>query len=309
MDNNFYHAGELAMQARAQVTDMASRSGRMIADQIPTGALAFIEQQTMLVVGSMDSQGQVWASVIFGQAGFVRALDLQTLEIDLALAEISSEDPLWSQLQSNSYVGLLLIELASRRRLRVNGRMYESDATHYRIDVKQAYPNCPKYIQRRVVKSVHPKADQHVKPVTQGTKLNANQIAMIASADTFFVASAHPEHGVDASHRGGQPGFVQIVNNQLLRIPDYTGNNMFNTLGNFHSYPHAGLVFVDFQNNCVLQLTGVPKILWPHEDSQRATGGTQRFWEFRINAWRENTIPLDLEWELIDYSRFNPISD
>ena len=309
MKNNFYHAGELAMQARAQVADMANRAGRMIAEQIPTGALAFIEQQTMLVVGSMDNQGQVWASVIFGQAGFVRALDPQTLEMDLSLAEVSNEDPLWSQVQSNTNVGLLLIELASRRRLRINGRIYQSDATHYRINVKQAYPNCPKYIQRRVVKAVHAKAEQPVKTVTQGAELNAEQIAMIAAADTFFVASAYPEQGLDASHRGGQPGFVQIVDNQRLRIPDYTGNNMFNTLGNFHSYPHAGLVFIDFQNKRVLQLTGVPKILWPHEDSPHASGGTQRFWEFRIHAWRESAIPLDLEWELIDYSSFNPISD
>jgi hypothetical protein len=83
----------------------------------------------------------------------------------------------------------------------------------------------------------------------------------IFGADTFFVASAHPEQGVDASHRGGLPGFVQVLDQHRLRIPNFLGNSMFNTLGNFVSYLDAGLVFLDFDRSQVLQLSGRPEIL------------------------------------------------
>ncbi len=129
---------------------------------------------------------------------------------------------------------------------------------------------------------------------------------MIAAADTLFVASAHPEHGVDASHRGGHPGFVTIIDNRQLRIPDFAGNSMFNTLGNFVSYPHAGLVFIDFERNRLLQLTGVPEILWERDDPRGETGGTRRFWQLQISAWQELPLPLDLSWEFIDASPHIP---
>ena len=78
-------------------------------------------------------------------------------------------------------------------------------------------------------------------PARHGSLLTADRRDWILRADTLFVASAHPGQGADASHRGGRPGFVQIPHPQTLRIPDYPGNNTFNTLGNFENYPHAGL--------------------------------------------------------------------
>ncbi len=81
---------------------------------------------------------------------------------------------------------------------------------------------------------------------------------------------------------------------------------MFNTLGNFFSYPHAGLVFVDFDGSRVLQITGHPEILWDLDDTTEETGGTCRYWEFRVEAWQESELPLRLDWEFLDYSPFNP---
>lgn len=301
-----YHAGELAVQARAIEAGQAAMSDRAIADYIPDSAISFIQQQAMVVIGSMDTQGQIWSSVIFGQPGFIHATDERTLDLDLLQASISADDPLWSNLNINTSVGLLFIDLGSRRRLRVNGQIHKIDTQHYVINVEQAYPNCPKYIQRRHMIMAHTRINQNQIEASYGTELNWNQKRLIANADTFFVASAHPEHGVDASHRGGQPGFIAVLNSTLLRIPDYSGNNMFNTLGNFHCYPYAGLVFMDFTDNRLLQLTGRSKILWKNNHLSQAMTGIKRHWQFEIIAWRESPISFDVSWEFLDYSTFNP---
>lgn len=54
-------------------------------------------------------------------------------------------------------------------------------------------------------------------------------------------------NGIDVSHRGGNPGFVHIVNETTLEFSDNSRNMMFNTLGNVALNPDAGLVFIDFE--------------------------------------------------------------
>lgn len=301
-----YHKGELAVQQKVGETEMARINSGAIDETILAGALRFIEQQPMVVIGSMDSQGRVWVSTLFGNPGFFRALDNHTLELDLSQPHSAEDEPLWANLIDNPNVGLLIIELGSRRRIRINGRVRTITTERIIIDVERAYPNCPKYIQRRDWKTLDDEAQNEAKPSTHGKELNETQKTLIANADTIFVASAHPDHGVDASHRGGHPGFVHILNNKQLRIPDYAGNSMFNTLGNFVSYPHAGLIFIDFERGRLLQLTGRPEILWEQDDPQGETGGTRRYWLFEITAWQESTLPYRFAWEYLDASPHIP---
>lgn len=304
--HNPYHEGELAVQRRADETGMARMNGGAVGKTIPPGALRFIEQQPMAVIGSIAADDRVWASAFFGPPGFLRALDDCTLEIDLSRPRSAQDDPLWTNLAENPDVGLLVIDLGSRRRLRVNGRAREASDERLVIDVERAYPNCPKYIQRRHWKTPASDVPSATTPSTQGAELSEVHKTLIAGADTFFVASAHPDHGVDASHRGGHPGFVQLVNDRQLRIPDFAGNSMFNTLGNFVSHPYAGLVFIDFEARRLLQLTGRPEILWDLDDPNEETGATRRYWQFEMTGWQESTIPFRLDWEFLDDSPFIP---
>jgi ferredoxin-NADP reductase len=304
--SKLYHEGELAVQRRANESDMARMNGGAVGTTIPAGALRFIEQQPMAVIGSIGADGRVWASALFGQPGFLRSLDASTLEIDLSRPRSANDDPLWANLGENPNVGLLVIELGSRRRLRVNGRARKISPERTIVDVERAYPNCPKYIQRRDWKIPATEAQLQAIPGTQGQELNDAQKTWITGADTFFVASAHPGHGVDISHRGGHPGFVKILNDRQLSIPDFAGNSMFNTLGNFASYPYGGLVFIDFEHGRLLQLTGRTEIVWDIDDPKEDTGGTRRYWQFEISDWQECTLPFRLDWELLDYSPFIP---
>jgi hypothetical protein len=128
----------------------------------------------------------------------------------------------------------------------------------------------------------------------------------ITKLDTFFVASANHEGDLDISHRGGNPGFIEWTGGDTLRIPDYSGNSMFNTLGNFQDNPIAGLLFVNFSNGETLQLTGQVIIHLNETGNEDFTGGTNRFWDFKIEQTLLTQSLHDFSTRFIDYSPFNP---
>ena len=299
-----FHEGELAVQARAGSTAQGQNSGRMIAAAIIPGAIKFVGKQPFFVTGSVDEQQNVWASIVVGQTGFMSA-EPRTLDVDLSAAIGNEADPLWQNLAGDSRIGILVIDLRTRARLRVNGRVSFPTTDVLHVDVEQAYPNCPQYIQRR---NYRPTQDQNVRPqVAVGAQLTAEQQRWIASADTLFVASAHPDGGVDASHRGGAPGFAKVVGTNRLRIPDYSGNGMFNTLGNFAADARAGIVIPDFEQGRTLQMTGTVEVHWQVDDPHNETGGTGRWWEFEVQRWVQIDHSLPGATEFLDYSPHNPV--
>jgi len=303
---NPYHEGELAVQKQAGESFDARVNGSMISNTIPFGGSSFIALQRLMIIGTVDTKGDIWTSLLIGQPGVVQALNKSQLEIDISKSVYMSDECFLTDPGADNKIGILMIELESRLRLRINGRITQISDEQYTIDIDQAYANCPKYIQRRQWKTPHMTHPAVAKPCAQGTELNHAQKNMIASSDTFFVASASPEHGIDASHRGGKPGFVQLLNNGKLIIPDFKGNSMFNTLGNFAVYPRAGLLFISFDSGKLLQLTGKTEILWDKHDPQQISGGTKRFWQFETCEWREHQLPSGFDWELIDYSPYIP---
>lgn len=301
-----FHPGELAVQALANEADVAQRNSTVVSKHIIKGALAFIDQQSMTVLSSTDENNHIWTSVLFGEPGFIKARDDQHLLINRQKIIQQPSDPLWRNIEKNSQVGLVIIELSTRRRLRVNGNIKLLPNGQYEVTVAQAYPNCPKYIQRRQPNlSEDILTYQSSKPIL-GVELTMEQLELIARSDSFFVGSGVDNHHNDASYRGGDPGFVSVVNKGQLLIPDYKGNSMFNTLGNFASNAHAGLVFIDFESNKLLQLTGTAKVLWEQVDETNATGGTKRYWHFNVTSWQETILPPALNWTFFEYSPHNP---
>lgn len=287
------------MQARAGVQQQAGRVGKMIGAKIPLAAQEFLRRQPFTLISSIDAEGRVWVSVLTGRPGFMLATDERTVAIDSAPL---SHDPLCENLQSNPDVGMLVIEFATRRRMRVNGKGELRD-NNVIVYTEQVYSNCPKYIQARgwEIEEAIPSPST----VRRSDTLNAGQQARIEQADTFFIGSFHSEGGADASHRGGNPGFVKILDEKTLLWPDYIGNNMFNTLGNITTYPQAGLLFMDFDRGATLQLTGVAKVIW----GMSRTGefpGAQRLVQFSLATVIEVGNAWPLRWRLHDYSPFNP---
>jgi predicted pyridoxine 5'-phosphate oxidase superfamily flavin-nucleotide-binding protein len=294
-----FHSGERVVQSRAGVEHQADRIGRGLHDQLPAPAREFIAQQVLAIASTVDAAGRVWASPLSGPPGFMRAADGRSVAIDY---RPPPDDPLSAQLYDGAPLGLLAIDLAERRRARINGRVAARADGRIGLTVEAAYANCPKYIQAREL--IEPGvARPAARAAMRGAALSAEQQRWVATADTFFVATYHPAGGADASHRGGMPGFVQVRGVTSLAWPDYPGNSMFNTLGNIAEYPRAGLLFLDFAGGRALQLSGTAAIDWAAEP---ALPGAERVVTFEIEQVIELAGAIPAGWELREYSPFNP---
>jgi predicted pyridoxine 5'-phosphate oxidase superfamily flavin-nucleotide-binding protein len=215
----------------------------------------------------------------------------------------AADDPLADNLKRQAPLGLLGIQPETRRRNRMNGHVSALAPDGFVVSVDQSFGNCPQYIQAR--EPIFVESDAVPETVEEGALLSARATALVRASDTFFIASASavtgdddPRHGVDVSHRGGRQGFVQVVEENgatVLTAPDFRGNNFFNTLGNIASNPKAGLLFLDFTNGDVLQLTGAAEILW--EDPAIARfAGAQRLLRFHVTRGRYRRNALPLRW-------------
>ncbi len=301
-----FHAGELDAQRMAGETALAQRNSAVISDDIIAGALPFLKQQRMVVFGTESADGALWASPLLGSPGLIIPQDPRTLRFDLQLIRSSQADIFWRNLHTGARAGMLAIDLATRRRLRVNGVFERVLDAEFVLAVREAFPNCPKYIQRRTMSWIDEASAESAPEASFGFDLSVEAARMIDSADTLFIASAHAGRGVDVSHRGGHPGFLQRLDATTFRVPDYAGNSLFNTLGNLIVDPRAGVTVMDFTANRMLQMTGAAKVEWSQLDEQGLTGGTGRFWTFKIQCWLILPLPIQARWEFLDASPYNP---
>jgi uncharacterized protein len=294
-----YHEGELAVQTRAGVGSDGLPADAMYRAVMPSGVQRFLSMQQLAVLSTRDAEDRIWASMRSGPPGFLRALDESTLEIG---GYSHPDDPLLANLAAHPEAGMIVIHLAARHRVRLNGTARAHPDGRIVLSTRQVYGNCPQYIQARAVigdREVSP-APAHV-----SKKLNRRQRQSIEQSDTLFIATAHPHSGADASHRGGRPGFVCVESEARLLFPDYRGNNMFNTFGNIVSNPKTGLLFPDFQAGSALQLSGDARILW--DDPRMAQfEGAQRLVEFDVERVIELPEATLLCFEFQNYSPFLP---
>ena len=284
-----FHTGEQALQARVGVRErMAEVGAHVMRDHMLGPHRELFGKLPFVVLGSMDAQGQPHASVLMGHPGFAHTPDAQTLAID---ARPDAADPLHDALHAGASLGVLGIEPHTRRRNRMNGVVRALHAHGFELQVRQSFGNCPKYIQARHARWVD--ADAAPISVQRLTQLDLAATSLVRGADTFFIASAVPPqqiessaaHGVDVSHRGGKPGFVRVQRGadgvDVLTVPDFSGNNMFNTLGNLAVHPRAGLLFIDFARGDRLHLAVDASVSW-QGDELAAFAGAQRLMQFRV---------------------------
>jgi predicted pyridoxine 5'-phosphate oxidase superfamily flavin-nucleotide-binding protein len=296
-----YHEGELEVQRLAGVAATAERVGRIVRSEIPEVAREFLEEQRFTVLAAADGEERVWGTLVHGEPGFLTASE-HLLRI---AARPGPEDPLAGSLAGETDAGVLVIDLATRRRMRINGRARPWGADGLEITPREVYANCPKYIQQRSVRPEREAPGASAAKVERGSALTAAQARFVAEADTLFIGSRHPEAGADASHRGGNPGFVRVDAPDRLIFPDYSGNAMFNTLGNLAADPRAGLLFVDFDRGSTLQLTGRARIDWSRE-AAGAFPGAERVVEFSVEGVVERIGVLPLRGRLVSRSPHNP---
>ncbi len=299
-----WHAGEIALQEKVGVVGKMQELGRrVVRNYMPDQHRTFFRQLPFIVVGAVDDDGDVWATLVAGQPGFMHATSDKNLHVDLSA---DPHDPATPGLHEDAAIGLLGIELHTRRRNRMNGAVRNRTAQSFDVDVAQSFGNCPQYIQARDFAFIRdPAVFSGIAPRTFDS-LSGRARAMIEAADTFFVASYVGDDArrqVDVSHRGGKAGFVRIGDDGRLTVPDFAGNLFFATLGNFLVNPRAGLVFADFETGDVLQLTGDATVDLDSPEIA-AFQGAERLWHFtpRRIVYREGALPLRWKFQANGWS-------
>ena len=299
-----FHAGELAAQERAGVRErMDVDARRGIRDYMPEQHRRFFAEQPFMVLGGVDETGQPWATLRVGAPGFISTPDEHTLRIS---GRSLAGDPLARTWQVGSVLGGLGIQPATRRRNRVNGVITSIDNQAITVAVSQSFGNCAKYIQSRTPVEFSEEEDSSEPPVV-ANRLNDADRALLARADTFFVASANTSseagmgRGADVSHRGGKPGFVRIDDDNTLTTPDFSGNLFFNTIGNLIHDPRAGLLVIDFDSGDLLYLAVDAEIIWEGPEVN-SFDGAERLIRWHVREVRRTQRALPMRWSGVQYA-------
>jgi predicted pyridoxine 5'-phosphate oxidase superfamily flavin-nucleotide-binding protein len=282
-----FHAGELAAQAKAGSARPLPASVP-IRDRMPDKHRAFFADLPFVCLAVPDADGWPIATLLEGEAGFVSTPDATRLVV---AALPGADDPAHGRLLAGVHAGLLGIDLATRRRNRLNGVVDAVSDTGFEVAVRQSFGNCPRYIAQR---ELAPAVRTPGPALAFGSSLPDAARELVARSTTLFVASASGTDvegaaaGLDISHRGGPAGFVDCASGPdgtALTMPDYAGNGYFNTFGNFLTEPRAAIVLADPASGDLLQLQGLAQVDWD---------GPARSWRFRVvrGTWRPGAFTL-----------------
>ena len=290
-----FHQGERQVQLQLGVGDIEAWARKVVRPYLPAQHRQFYAKLPFLVAGARDEQGRPWATILAGQQALVSSPDDRTLHIagkPVPRRRVGGSAARWNRFGP------------ARHRIRHQAAQ-SGQWTSFR---GQRGPSAFRRSNVRQLPAIHSRAgmaladDTSPGAVKLGNKLTAEQSEWIAQSDTLFIASGHrgegedPAFGMDASHRGGDPGFVTVTTPNRLVFPDYAGNNHYNTIGNLVVDPRVGLLFVDFESGSMLQLTGHASIEWESEAIERIPGA-RRLVIIDIEEIVELPNALPLRWD------------
>ena len=129
--------------------------------------------------------------------------------------------------------------------------------------------------------------------------------AFIEARDMFFISTADEEGRPQCSYKGGDPGFVRVVDEHTIAFPNYDGNGMYLTAGNMLVNPHVGLLFIDFEGRKRMRLNGVASV---DENDPLLAEYPEAQFVIRVRATEvfPNCPRYIHEYKLVQRSRFVP---
>eukprot|EP00978_Attheya_sp_CCMP212_P017873 scaffold48141_cov49-Attheya_sp.AAC.1 len=315
---NPFHKGEVEVQKRLGVQQhVMGYAPKVVRPYMPDQHREFYKSQPFLVVAARDEHSnRMWSSLLFASdsdqvTSFVTSPDPTRLSMD---ARVLPGDALENALLPGSDLGMLGIEFAARRRNRVNGRLVavsdENMSSTLEFKVDQSFGNCPQYIKPRdwwtTTKETANNENETVEKQSpsgqRSNQLSEAQIDNIQQAETIFVATGFrgegddPRFGNDASHRGGASGFIKVEGSNKLLLPDYSGNNHYNTIGNLMMDSRMGITIPLFEHGGMIQLSGRAVVDWDAAAAAKFLGA-ERVIEFTIDEIVE--LPpgsLPIQW-------------
>lgn len=132
--------------------------------------------------------------------------------------------------------------------------------------------------------------------------------AFVERCDMLFLATADADGRPQSSYKGGEPGFVRVVDEHTIAFPNYDGNGMFLSAGNALVNPHVGLLFISFEERKRMRLNGVAE----HVDDDPLLAEfpeAQFLWRVRATEVFPNCPRYIHRYELVERSRFVPKTD
>ncbi len=255
-----FHAGEAKIQAEAGVDTEAFDAAveQPFQPELNDSEVRFIGKRSFSVAASIDPNGRPWASALLGapQELFV-VEDRTTVRI---APQIVPDDPFVDNVRGQGHMGVLFFDPSKRRRAKSlgNGTIEPDNTITYRMH--RMFGLCPKYIFKRSHEPAIGELAPKDPPQPATDRLSDDDRQQLIRADTLFLASWSDAHGADPTHRGGPPGFVTVLDDTTIEMPDYDGNGMFQTLGNLQLDDRIAVLVIDFVSGRSLQLTGTGAI-------------------------------------------------
>lgn len=279
-----WHEGELAMAKAMHVPSMDNPTFPDLSPQLANHA----QIAPLIAIGTLDKQGRPWTTLWGGEKGISQPVAQGILGIRSQV--VRQYDPVVEELVGKEGDGTvvraeglgrmvsgLTIDLETRKRTKFYGRMIagalsmrEDEATDSQqhiaevqlvLKIEQSLGNCPKYLNKKHIEL----AESSPELVSDSPHLPQPALDLLSKADLFFLSSANNDQDMDTNHRGGPAGFVRVVSNDstgaVLCYPEYSGNRLYQTLGNLKVNPVVGICVPDFFTGDMLYLTGTTEIL------------------------------------------------
>ena len=278
-----WHAGEEHMHSITKVHMTENPTSPFLRPR----AASMLQRFPLLAVGTVDDDGRPWATVWGGEAPFAQEIGDSVVGVRMTVD--ASFDPVVQALchgksrgeviqepeGKGRMVSGLSIHLEQRNRMKLFGRMVAGALQSQQeeegkavgqiqlvVKIEQSLGNCPKYLNCKRIRPALPEP----KLISEGPGLSPEGLDLLAKADMLFVASADRDKDMDMNNRGGPPGFIRVESNNpsgaIIVWPEYSGNNLYQTLGNLSTTPRAGLVIPDFTTGSVLYITGTTEVLF-----------------------------------------------
>ncbi|KAK1975013.1 oxidoreductase FAD-binding domain-containing protein [Colletotrichum cereale] len=277
-----FHPGEVALHDLLKIPHRSNPT----AAGLPPSYGARIAASPLVALGTLDAQGRPWTTLWGGERGAVArpiAEDVLGVRGRVDVTDDPVLSALWGvseegegvkegevvqpglEADGGNLVAGLSIDLMTRDRVKFAGRMVagavDGGEVQIAVHVEESLGNCPKYLNK---KDVTARGSIEKGRVEKGLPLGEGALGVVRRADMLFLTS---EHGgsMDTNHRGGSRGFVRVARNDEggvdIIYPEFSGNRLFQTLGNLKLNPLVGVVIPDFETSDVLYLTGSASIL------------------------------------------------
>ncbi|RMZ68397.1 Riboflavin synthase-like beta-barrel [Pyrenophora seminiperda CCB06] len=319
-----FHEGEEKMHRLLRVPPQDNPTSTMLTPQ----ASNMFQRAPLLAFGTLDAQSRPWTTLWGGEPGFSEPLgggfvgtrtlvDGKNDPVVQALIESAKEDGQMAKPpDGGKLVAGLAIDLMTRKRVKTAGHMVASTLRDVEDDtdaspaqqqlqlitkISQSLGNCPKYLNQY---EIHPAPLSTSSLQSKGRSLTPSAKSLISRADMFFLSTSTPSD-MDVNHRGGPPGFVRLLSASSLIYPEYSGNRLYQSLGNLLLNPKIGITFPDYRTGDVLYLTGRAEIL-AGQDAAAVLPGSNLAVKVEIGEARYVVGGLGFRGERKGMSMYNP---